>query len=104
MSNKAHKTTLKAIKAIDLKKWVVTFWLVKRYMANHAAHYSVLRVNTDAKLQKRLKGYVVNQLQGKDFHLAEYDFNNADGDDTLFTITADATDFPKGNTDLTPSP
>lgn len=95
MSNKAHKTTLKAIKAIDLKKWVVTFWLVKRYMANHAAHYSVLRVNTDAKLQKRLKGYVVNQLQGKDFHLAEYDFNNADGDDTLFTITADATDFPK---------
>lgn len=95
MSNKAHKTTLKAIKAIDLKKWVVTFWLVKRYMANHAAHYSVLRVNTDAKLQKRLKDYVVNQLQGKDFHLAEYDFNNADGDDTLFTITADATDFPK---------
>lgn len=94
MSNKAHKTTLKAIKGIDLKTWTVTFWLVKRYMANHAAHYSVLRVNTDAKLQKRLKGYVANQLQGKDFHLAEYDFNNADGDDTLFTITADATDFP----------
>lgn len=95
MSNKAHKSTLKAIKALDLKKWTATFWLVKRYIANHAAHYSLLRVNTDAKLQKRLKGYVVNQLQGKDFHLSEYDFNNADGDDTLFTITADATDFPK---------
>ena len=95
MSNKAHKTTLKAIKAIDLQKWTATFWLVKRYMANHAAHYSVLRVNTDAKLQKRLKGYVIDQLQSKNFHLAEYDFNNADGDDTLFTITADATDFPK---------
>jgi hypothetical protein len=95
MSNKAYKTTMKAIKAIDVKQWNVTFWLVKRYMANHAAHYSVLRVNTDAKLQKRLKGYVANQLQGKDFHLAEYDFNNADGDDTLFTITTDITDFPK---------
>lgn len=95
MSSKAHKTTLKAIKAIDLKKRTVAFWLVKRYMANHAAHYSVLRVNTDEKLQKRFKGYVANQLQGKDFHLVEYDFNNADGDDTLFTITADATDFPK---------
>lgn len=94
MNNEAHKTSLKAIKAIDLKKWAVTFWLVKRYMANHAAHYSVLRVNTDTKLQKRLKGYVANQLQGRDFHLAEYDFNNADGEDTLFTITADATDFP----------
>lgn len=95
MSNKAHKATLKAIKAINLKKWTVTFWLVKRYMANHSAHYSVLRVNIDAKLQRRLNGYVANQLQCKDFHLAEYDFNNADGDDTLFTIMADATDFPK---------
>lgn len=95
MSNKAHKTTLKAIKAIDLKKWTATFWLVKRYMTNHAANYSVLRVNTDPKLQKRLSGYVASQLQGKDFYLAEYDFNNGDGDDTLFTITADATDFPK---------
>jgi hypothetical protein len=95
MSIKAHKTTLKAIKAIDLKKWTVTFWLVKRYMANHAAHYSVLRVNTDTKLQRRLTGYVTSQLQGRDFHVAEYDFNNADGDDTLFTIAIDATDFTK---------
>lgn len=95
MSNKAHKTTLKAIKALDLTKWTATFWLVKRSMKKHAAHYSVLRVNTDAKLQKRLTGYVTNQLQGKDFHVAEYDFNNADGDDTLFTIAAEATDFPK---------
>lgn len=95
MSDKAHKNNLTAIKALDLQKWSATFWLIKRYIANHAAHYSVLRVNTDAKLQKRLKGYVIDQLQGRDFHLTEYDFNNADGDDTLFTITADATDFPK---------
>lgn len=93
MNNK-EKTNLKAIKALDLEKWTATFWLVKRYIANHTAHYSVLRVNTDAKLQKRLKHYVADQLQGKDFYLAEYDFNNADGDDTLFTIAADATDFP----------
>ena len=95
MSSKSHKASLKAIKAFELSKWTATFWLVKRYMANHAAHYSVLRVNTDTKLQKRLKGYVTNQLQGKNFHLDEYDFNNADGDDTLFTITTDATDFPQ---------
>jgi hypothetical protein len=95
MSDKAHKATIKAIKSIDLKPWTVNFWLIKRYMANHAAHYSVLRVNTNDKLQERLKSYVANQLQGRDFHLAEYDFNNADGDDTLFTIAANATDFPK---------
>jgi Domain of unknown function (DUF4868) len=35
------------------------------------------------------------QLQTKDFHITEYAFNNADGDDTLFTIAADATDFTK---------
>jgi len=92
MSNKAHMATLKAI---PLTKWTATFWLVKRYMANHAAHYSVLRVNTDAKLQKRLKGYVTNQLQGKDRHLAEYDFNNADGDDALFTIAAELPISPR---------
>lgn len=54
-----------------------------------------MRVDVDAKLQNRFKGYLKQQLQGKDFHIAEYDFNNADGDDTLFTISADATDFPK---------
>lgn len=95
MSDKAHKTSMKAIKALDLQQWTATFWLVRRYMANHAAHYSVLRVNTDSKLQKRLKGYVSMQLQSKEFHLTEYDFNNADGDDTLFTISTDATDFSK---------
>lgn len=95
MSKPSHKTILKTIKGFVLDKWTVTFWLVKRTMANREAHYALLRVNTDAKLQKRLKGYVTTQLQGKDYHLAEYDFNNADGDDTLFTIAADATDFPK---------
>lgn len=95
MSDKAHKATIKAIKSIDLKPWAVNFWLIKRYMANHVAHYSVLRVNTDVKLQNRMKGYVANQLQGKDFHLAEYDFSNADGDDMLLTIATDATDFTK---------
>lgn len=95
MSNDAHKNSLTAIQALDLQQWTATFWLVKRGIANHAARYNVLRVNTDAKLQKRLKGYVIDQLQGKNFHLAEYDYNNADGDDTLFTIAADATDFPK---------
>lgn len=95
MTSMAPKTTFKAIKSIDLRGWSLTFWLIKRYIANHVAHYSVLRVNTDVKLQKRLKGYVSNQLQSRDLHLEEYAFNNADGDDTLFTIAADATDFPK---------
>ena len=91
------KTTrqLKAIKALDFGQWTANFWLVKRKNIQREARYSVLRVGIDAKLQKRFRGYLKQQLQGKDFHVTEYDFNNADGDDTLFTIAADTTDFTK---------
>jgi len=90
-----YNDILNDIKAIDLEEWNVNFWLVKRRIANREAHYSVLRVNTDKKLQQRLRGYLAEQLQSKEFHLTEYDFNNTDGDDTLFTIETDITDFPK---------
>ncbi|MEY4591142.1 MAG: hypothetical protein RIR18_37 [Pseudomonadota bacterium] len=94
MINKMTKQ-MTTIKALDFKQWTVSFWLVKRRIEKHTARYSVLRVNTDKKLQNRLRGYLKQQLQSRDFHLAEYAFSNADGDDTLFTIAADTTDFPK---------
>jgi len=92
MITKAQKQ-LKSIRGFDFGKWDVSFWLIKRRIAAHTASYSALRVNTDSKLQNRLRSYLKRQLQGKNFHLAEYDFHNADGDDALFTIAADATDF-----------
>uniref|UniRef100_UPI0023B1DA42 DUF4868 domain-containing protein n=2 Tax=Citrobacter TaxID=544 RepID=UPI0023B1DA42 len=70
-------------------------WLVKRKISQKNAHYDVLRVKTDKKLQKRFHGYIRQQLQHKDFHLTPYDFNNADGDDSLFTIDTAVTDFVK---------
>ena len=94
MNNKQNKQ-MKAVKAFDLKQWTPIFWLVKRKIANQIASYSVLRVNTDKKLQNRLRGYLKQQLQNRDFHLTEYDFNNTDGDDTLFTMSTEATDFVK---------
>lgn len=94
MSNKTTRQ-LKTIKALDFGQWTASFWLVKRKAIQREAHYSVLRVGIDPKLQKRFRGYLKQQLQGKDFHVTEYDFNNADGDDTLFTIAADTTDFTK---------
>lgn len=97
MSNKTIKQ-LKAIKTLDFGQWSTSFWLIKRRAAHREASYTVLRVDLDPKLQTRFRGYLKQQLQSKDFHLAEYDFNNADGDDTLFTIAADATDFTKVET------
>lgn len=95
MSTNKAKKQLKEIKSFDFSKWSVTFWLVKRKVVQKDANYSMLRVNIDAKLQRRFRGYLKAQLQNKEFHVSEYDFNNADGDDALFTISTDITDFVK---------
>lgn len=88
-------TAFKKLKSMDFSQWTVTFWLVKRKSVQREANYSVLRVDIDAKLQKRFRGYLKQQLQGRDFHLDEYDFSNADADDVLLTLDTDATDFLK---------
>lgn len=92
-TNAAKK--LKKLKTLDLGHWTATFWLIKRKVVQREAVYSVLRVDIDAKLQKRFRGYLKQQLQSRDFHLDEYEFSNADTDDVLLTIDADATDFQK---------
>jgi hypothetical protein len=88
------KNQFKEIKAEDFSGWSASFWLVKK-KASKETPYSTLRVDMDNKLQNRFRRYLKQQLQGKDFHLAEYDYNNADGDDALFTIDTDTTDFSK---------
>jgi hypothetical protein len=91
----SHGRRLRKLKAIDLADWATTFWLVKRKAVQREASYSVLRVEIEMKLQKRFKGYLKQQLQTRDFHLEPYEFTNADTDDVLLTLAADATDFPK---------
>lgn len=93
MSNKTRKQ-LKEIKSEDFGGWAASFWLIKKRTSKESP-YSALRVDMDRKLQNRFRRYLKQQLQGKDFHLAEYDYNNADGDDALFTIDAETTDFTK---------
>lgn len=93
MSTKTRKQ-LKEIKSEDFSAWAASFWLIKKRTSAESP-YSALRVDMDRKLQNRFRRYLKQQLQGKDFHLAEYDYNNADGDDALFTIDAETTDFTK---------
>lgn len=95
MSSNKGKRQLAEIKSFDFSKWSVTFWLVKRKIVQKEASYAVLRVNIDAKLQQRFRGYLKVQLQDKEFHVSAYDFNNADGGDVLFTIATETTDFVK---------
>ena len=87
---------LEQLRRTDFKPWVMSFWLVKRRLdVNKRAHYSVLRVDLDKKLQNKLKQAVTNRVQRVDYRLEEYDFLTADQDNQLFTIESADTDFIK---------
>lgn len=86
---------LKRLKALDLSKWSTSFWVVKRKGAQPTFEYAVLRVNIEAKLAKRLKGYLKSQLQDRQAMIEAYDFSTADPGEKLLTLDADSTDFAK---------
>ena len=87
------KNTLKKLKALVLGEWSPTFWLVNRKTAHREAHYDVVRVAIDKKLEKRLRGYVKAQIQDRDYHLEAYDHTNADTEEVLLTLDVAGTDF-----------
>lgn len=76
----------------DIRKATVTFWIVKQYVKERAAHYNVLRVDIEKRLATRLRGYVTGQLD-RDYTLSEYAFSTPDTDDVLLTMDAAQTDF-----------
>ena len=95
MTTKVAKK-LTHLRQTDFKPWVMTLWLVKRRLDIHKqAHYSVLRVDVDKKLQNKLKKAVADRVQGTGYKLEEYDFLTADQDNHLFTIESAETDFTK---------
>lgn len=81
------------LRKTDFKHWTTSLWMVKRRLIAQAAHYSVLRVDVDKKLQNRLKKAVTDRIQGSDYKLEEYDFLTADQDGHVFTIDSSGTDF-----------
>lgn len=82
------------LRRIDFKAWAATLWLVKRRLdLQRKAHYSVLRVDLDRRLQNKLKKAVTDRIQGADYKVDDYDFLTADQDDRLLTIEAEETDF-----------
>ena len=84
------------LRQTDFKPWAMTLWLVKRRLdVEKQAHYSVVRVDVDKKLQNKLKQAVTDRVQGADYKLEEYDFLTVDQDNQLFTIKSADTDFIK---------
>jgi len=77
----------------DFKPWTLNLWLVKRKLVDKEASYTVLRVDVEPKLQRKLKNGVVERVQRKDYAVEDYSFETADQDDRVFTIDASETDF-----------
>jgi hypothetical protein len=86
------KHSLQALRASDFKHWVTTFWLVKRKLSQQQAKYSVLKVDTDTKLEQKLKNAVTEKILDQDYQLDDYDFLTADQDKSLLTIASSETD------------
>jgi hypothetical protein len=86
------KQTLQTLRASDFKHWVTTFWLVKRKLSQQQAKYSVLKVDTDSKLELKLKNAVTEKILAPDYQLDDYDFLTADQDKGLLTIASSDTD------------
>jgi hypothetical protein len=97
-ANPAKKIT--HLRQQDFKNWIVTLALVKRRLVAKAAHYRVLRVKTDRKLELKLKAAVTGKIQNKNYKLEPYDFLTADQDDQIFTIESAETDFVKIQTEI----
>lgn len=91
MTTSAHEH-LQALRGTDFKYWLTTVWLVKRKLSQQQARYSVLKVDTDAKLEQRLKQAVTAKIGDKGYALDAYDFVTTDEQDTLLTIDSAATD------------
>jgi hypothetical protein len=68
---------------------------VKRRLIAQTAHYYVLRVDVDKKLQDKLKKAVTGKIQDTDYRFEEYNFLTADQDNRVFTIESGDTDFVK---------
>lgn len=91
MTTSAHQS-LQTLRGTDFKYWLTTFWLVKRKLSQQQAKYSVLKVDTDVKLEQKLKQAVIGKISDKGYQLDAYDFLTSDQDNGLLTIDSAASD------------
>lgn len=91
MTTSANQS-LQTLRGTDFKHWLTTFWLVKRKLSQQQAKYSVLKVDTDARLEQKLKHAIIAKISDQGYQLDAYDFLTTDQDNGLLTIESAATD------------
>lgn len=82
------------VKEINWNEAVVSFYVVKRRLANREAKYEILQVNVDENLRKKLRK-VANDKVKRSNQALEYDFNTSDLDDNVLGIATEETDLKK---------
>ena len=80
------------VKKINWSEAVVSFYIVKRRLANRQAKYEMLQVNVDENLRKKLRK-VANDKVKKSNQALEYDFNTSDLDNNVLGIATEETDL-----------
>jgi len=90
---KNDEKLVKELKTFDYKHWTTTMWLVKRHMIEKTASYKILRVDTDKKLQSRLKKIITQRVQSNDYRLEPYSYSTSDQDNATYTLDTAETDF-----------
>lgn len=91
MTTSANQS-LQTLCGTDFKHWLTTFWLVKRKLSQQQAKYSILKVDTDARLEQKLKHAVIAKISDQGYQLDAYDFLTTDQDNGLLTIESAVTD------------
>jgi hypothetical protein len=80
------------VKKVNWDEAVVSFYVVKRRLANREAKYEILQVNVDENLRKKLRKVASDKVSRSNQAL-EYDFNTCDLDDNVLGISTEETDL-----------
>ncbi len=80
------------VKNINWNEAVVSFYVVKRRLANREAKYNILQVNVNENLRKKIRKVANNKVK-KSNQALEYDFNTSDLDNNVLGIATDDTDL-----------
>ncbi|RJP89639.1 MAG: DUF4868 domain-containing protein [Desulfobacteraceae bacterium] len=86
------KATLDIIKTFNWGTASVSFFVVKRKLIQRKAEYTVLQVNVDKSLRKKLRGIADNKIKQSNAAF-EYDFNTVDMDENLLGLSTADTDL-----------
>ena len=86
------KSVFKEVKEQEWEKAIVSFYIAKRYLDKHKAHYSIHQVNADNDLRKKLRKVAVNCVS-KANNVREYDHITADLDGDVLGLKSEDTDF-----------